>query len=101
MKLKSLITFSLLFVLSFSIVHEYIFAMFEDEHCSVGEYVCELEIPSDHGDLCDIHFEYHQSFLLSDITKIPNIEDYKSLNLFKDKIYTFKTHRELFRPPIV
>ena len=56
MKIKSLVTLALLFVLSFSIVHEYVFASFESNHSSVIEYVAELEVPSEHHDHCDIHF---------------------------------------------
>ncbi len=101
MKIKNLITFVLLFVLSFSIVHEYVFTFMEDGHSSVSEYVCELETPPNYGDICDIHFEYHQAYLLSDTLKIADIEEYKSLNFLQEGMYSFHTNRELFRPPII
>ena len=70
MKLKSFTTFALLFVLSFSIMHGYIYNAHDDDHNSVIEYISEFDTPSSHDNLCDIHSEYHQSFLLSQILAI-------------------------------
>ncbi len=100
MKLKSIITLALLFVLGFSIVHEYAFALYEDNHCSAMEYVHELSEGEAHDDACDVHFEYHQSFLLSPKVVIPNVE-YATLtdSLYK-KSYNFQIELNLFKPPI-
>lgn len=64
MNLKSIVILVLLFMMGFSIVHEYAFAFYDEDHCSAAEYVSELDAPGSHGDICDIHFEYHQAFLL-------------------------------------
>ena len=84
MKLKSIITFSILFALSFSIMHEFAFTMFEKNQCSVTEYVTELNEPIECGDVCDIHFKYHQAFMfpntaisISKILKITKIHTKK------------------------
>lgn len=99
MKVKSLITLALLFVLGFSIVHEYVFAL-HDEHVSAKEYVLELQAPQDHGDICDIHFEYHQSFLLFASTTLPILEKY-TLKIKVDKeSYNFKIQQNFLKPPI-
>ncbi len=100
MKIKSFVTFALLFVLSFSIVHEYVFASFESEHSSVSEYIAELEVPSEHNDHCDIHFEYHQSFLLAEDITLPKIE-HNSFKIVTDKeSYQFQIHTDFLKPPI-
>ncbi len=101
MIIKNSVIFILLFVLSFSIVHAYVFTFFEDGHSTVSEYVSGLERPPNHGDICDIHFEYHKSYLLSDTLKIVVIEEHKSLNFLQERMYSFQTNRELFRPPII
>jgi len=101
MKIKSFITLTLLFVLGFSIIHEYAFTFYDNEHCTVTEYVAELEAPSNHGDICDIHFEYHQAFVLSSNTILPKLQD-KTLKIKIDKeSYNFQTHLNFLKPPIV
>ncbi|MDF1875620.1 hypothetical protein JHD48_07720 [Sulfurimonas sp. SAG-AH-194-I05] len=101
MKRKKLVSLVVLFVLSFSVVHEYAFAYFDDNHCTAVEYVSELETPSNHGDICDIHFEYHQSFVLQ---QLPHLSLFQkdSLSLLSDKeTYTFETKLLFFKPPRV
>ncbi|MFT5659904.1 MAG: hypothetical protein ACI9TV_000537 [Sulfurimonas sp.] len=100
MKTKSFVTFALLFVLSFSIAHEYVFALFDDDHASVIEYVAELEAPSDHGDICDAHFEYHQSFVLTENLVLSKLE-YRFLSkTLVTESYNFKTYSNFLKPPI-
>jgi len=100
MKIKSLVTFALLFVLSFSIVHEYAFAYVESDHSSVTEYVSELEGSSEHKNLCDIHFEYHQSFLLSENATLSKLE-HNSCKIATDKeSYNFQIYLNFLKPPI-
>ena len=101
MKIKSFVTLALLFVLGFSIAHEYVFASFESDHSSVAEYVAELEVPSEHHDHCDIHFEYHQSFLLAEDITLPKLE-HNSFKIETDKeSYHFQIHEDFLKPPIV
>ncbi len=100
MKFKSITTLVLLFALGFSVVHEYAFAFYDKEHCSVTEYVHELSAPTSHGDICDIHFEYHQSFLLSKKTSVPVIEYLSLVQRTNNESYSFQIHTNLFKPPI-
>ena len=106
MKLKSLTTLALLFVLGFSVVHEFVYIAHENNHCdhsercSAIEYIHEQNTPSDHGDICDIHFEYHQSYTLSQNTLLADI-DYKPKPDTTDKeTYNFKTNLKFYKPPI-
>jgi len=100
MKRQSITTLALLFALHFSVVHEYVFAFYDNTHCSVTEYVHELSAPTSHHDLCDIHFEYHQSFLLSQKTTVPEIEYLASTQKTGHESYSFQIHANLFKPPI-
>jgi hypothetical protein len=100
MRFKNLTTFALLFVLSFFIVHDYVYAAHSDEHCSATEYIVEFDTPQSHGDICDIHFEYHQSYLLSQKVILARI-DYKIIpNKIDKESYNFKTHLKFYKPPI-
>ena len=101
MNIKKIWTLLLLLAMSFSIVHAYAFSAIEaDHHGSVHEYIQELSVPTDHGDICDIHFEYHVSYLLPEYFILP---DHTSLTdtLFNvnERIEIDKT-TSLFRPPI-
>jgi len=100
MRLKSLTTLALLFVISFSIVHEYVYASHNDDHCSAIEYISEFDTPSSHGDLCDIHFEYHQSYLLSQNIVLPDVEFKPKPDKIDKETYNFKTLTTLYKPPI-
>ncbi len=62
--MKIIIILALLFSFAFSMVHEYAFAFYDEDHCSVSEYVDEFDGPSEHDDICDTHFEYHHAFIL-------------------------------------
>lgn len=100
MKLKNIITFSILLALSFSALHEFAFADFEEEHCSISEYISEFEAPNDCGDICDIHYEYHEAsmfppkkFYMQNVDKIS-----KSIMLKEN--YDFWVNLNLVIPPI-
>ena len=98
--MKTLISLVLLFSFAFSTVHEYAFAFYNNDHCEVSEYINELSSPSDHGDICDIHFEYHQAFILTPYVKLAkNASMNTKLNLFKEN-YNYKTSLKLTKPPI-
>lgn len=100
MKLKSMVTLALLFVMSFSLIHEYVFAYYDDDHCSATEYVAELEGPTEHGDICDIHYEYHSTYILpqSDAKFNPIQISYNQIS--KNDSYLFKTYSKIIKPPI-
>jgi len=101
MKLNKLITLALFIALSFSITHEFAFAIFDEDHCSTSEYVSEMEKPSAHDDICDIHYKFHQaSYLPTPNVLLPKVEtSYLELTLI-DKSYYFNNPRELYKPPI-
>lgn len=97
--MKKLITLSLLFVIGFSIIHEYVYVSLDDDHCSAVEYISEFDTPQPR-DICSVHVEYHQSYLLSQKVILQNI-DYKiTPNKASKEIYNFKTHLEFYKPPI-
>jgi hypothetical protein len=100
MIIKSLITFSLLFVLGFSIVHEYVFAVYDNNHCTVSEYINEIEVPTSHDSICDIHFEYHQAFLLPQDIILIHSNDLSTNTIIRKESYLFQTYLDFFKPPI-
>jgi hypothetical protein len=111
MNIKSFITFSLLFAISFSIVHEYAFAFYDDKHCDTTEYVKEFQGPIVHDidshessahedDICDTHFEYHQAFLLLPNSHLLNGYDLRSNITLTKEIYQFQTNQKFIKPPI-
>ena len=111
MKIKSFITFSLLFAISFSIVHEYAFAFYDDEHCDTTEYVQEFQGPVAHDidshessahedDICDTHFEYHQAFLLLPDTALLQEHALRSNLIPVKETYQFQTNLKSIKPPI-
>jgi len=101
MKTKNFVIFSLLCALSFSIVHEYVFTFYDNDHCNVSEYVAELDNSQHHGDICDIHFEYHLAYLLPSATiSLQKIEKISELELQKES-YTQKITQDLIIPPSV
>ena len=111
MKIKSFITFSLLFAISFSIVHEYAFAFYDNEHCNTTEYVEEFQGPVAHDidshesgehedDICDIHFEYHQAFLLLPDATLFQDDNLRSNIILLKETYQFQTNLKFIKPPI-
>jgi len=100
MKIKSLVTLALLFVLGFSIVHEFAFASYEHNHDSALEYVAELNAPANHGDICDTHFEYHQTFSLLEKVAFFQLKDSSlKIKTYKES-YNFQINLNFLKPPI-
>ncbi len=100
MKKRSLITLVLLFVMSFSILHEFTFALVDEDHCNVQEYVTEIAGPVQKGDICDIHFEYHLAYILPS-NSIP-LGTYSKLSKpqrYKES-YTARISLDFIKPPI-
>ena len=82
-------------------MHEFVFTEYDTEHCSTTEYVQELNAPTHHGDICDIHFEYHQTYIVADNNvTLPNIQKPSELILEK-RTYNFLTTLNFIIPPIV
>ena len=101
MKINSFITFSILIALSFSIVHEFAFAAFDENQCSVSEFVSELDAPTGADDICDIHYEYHQAYMFPNanisVQKIYKISELQ----IKKETYNIKITKDLIIPPSV
>ncbi|WP_294963322.1 hypothetical protein [Sulfurimonas sp.] len=96
MKLKSFTTFALLFVLGFSIIHEYVHIAYDENHLSVIEYVNEADQSVSH----DTHCEYHQSFLVSQNSNLTDIDFKLNTSKINKETYNFKTNLEFYKPPI-
>jgi len=102
MKMKKTITLTLLFVIAFSALHSYIFSLHENHHHhSVVEYVADLDTPNTHDELCNIHFKFHQSFVLPTF-KAFHLQPSISLKIsaYKES-YNFFLNIPFFKPPIV
>jgi len=100
MKRKSLVTLVLLFVMSFSILHEYTFAMIDEDHCSVSEYANEIAGPVHKGDICDIHYEYHMAYLLPSEQKYPQTSYINTKPRIHKESYKFTQNLDFIKPPI-
>ena len=97
--MRIIITLALLFSFAFSTVHEYAFAFYDENHCSVSEYVDELSAPSKHDDICDTHFEYHHAAMFpQQRVELPRLHINESPQIHKEN-YFFLTAIDLFRPP--
>lgn len=87
--------------MSFSVVHEYAFAFYDEDHCSLIEYVDELQAPSSHGDICDLHFVYHVTYILPSQSlpqfSMPRDGFFSNAN----EAYIAYTPSELYKPPTV
>ena len=100
MRTKSIATLALLFVMSFSVVHEFAFAYFDDGHCSPAEYISEIEAPTDHGDICDTHYEYHTAYVLPQVYAEFNPVQIRYNQISQSDSYLFKTYSKIIKPPI-
>lgn len=99
--MKNIITLSILLALSFSIVHEFVFTSFDDNKCSVSEFVSELDAPTGSDDICDIHYEYHQAYIFAqEQTKTLHVERLSTLTILKES-YNFSLNQDLVIPPLV
>jgi len=100
MKIKSIVILLLLTALSFSVMHEYVFTFYDTQHHhTANEYTDEISQPTSHGDMCDIHFEYHQPTLLSQETTLPKVQKIASTNMIRKEAYKFILEMDFFKPP--
>ena len=101
MKIKSIVSLLLLFVISFSLVHEFAFAYLDDEHCSTSEYIAELERPTECGDICDVHYEYHAAYILPNTDLQFITTQINDNQITENDTYLFQTYSKTIKPPIV
>lgn len=103
MNSKKIWSLLLLFAISFSVVHDYTFAVLDNKHSSIEAYVAELSSPvmGEQADmLCDIHFEYHVPYIFLD-NRIPfHIVATKNGFFAYDKIFISLDYFNFFKPPI-
>ena len=100
MKLNRLITFFLLFTLSFSVMHEFVLVQFDENQCNVNEFVQEINAPINSGDICDTHFEFHQVYLMPQNYFTLKMAD-KALSIKRKKEnYTSFIPQTIIIPPI-
>ncbi len=101
MQLKRVSTFILLFVIYFSVFHEIEFTLYDKEPCNVVEYVSEFDAPTDCGDICEIHYEYHHAYVLpfSDTIAYLNVGNF--YNIPQNTSYHFKNHSKSVKPPVI
>jgi hypothetical protein len=100
MNLKKVTTFLLLFVIAFSVFHEIDFALHDKEPCDVVEYVSEFDAPTDCGDICDIHYEYHHPYLIPSNDIFANLNITNIRNIPQNTSYLFETYSKTIKPPI-
>jgi len=99
MKLKSIITFSILISLSFSILHGFAFVTLDDNQCNVSEFVNELDAPTGVDDICDTHFKYHEASIFTTQIFLQNINKISELKLYNEN-YNAKINLNFIIPPI-
>jgi len=100
MILKKFVTLVLLLSVSFQILHAFAFVEIEKNVCTVEEYTQELSEPTNYGDVCDIHFEYHHSYILTDNINIIDLIILKRPIERTKEIFINSKISSPFRPPI-
>ena len=103
MKRKDILTFLLLFTMSFQVLHAYVIDALDTHSCQVNEYVHEFSQSSSGDtqkhDICDIHFEFHTAFIIPQNVTIKQT-DYlqeKPYSLIND--YEYDASRNFLKPP--
>jgi len=102
MNSKKAWSFLLLIAMSFSLLHDYAFVLFEDDHCSMKEYVSELTVPNANADceFCNTHFEYHTAYILpSNSLKLSTVHRYQTI-FTGNTLFTSWNYSNFFKPPI-
>jgi len=103
MNSKKLWSLLLLFAMSFSIFHDYVFAAFDDKHSSVNRCINELSSASSTPAtdiVCDIHIEYHTTYLFVEkTTRIPIIQKKDDFSIYNETFISLD-YFSFFKPPI-
>jgi len=103
MNFQKMISIVLLMAMSFSSLHAYAITLLDEDHCSVSEYVQEIEQASSDtfsGDVCDIHHEFHVLFLLPDPLVTTGTVQNISTEIATAESYTFYLQNNVLQPPI-
>jgi len=100
LKKIKLLNILLLLLLSFSISHAFII---EDEHhSSVNEYIDEFShsLHDDADKPCDLHCEFHISYILTDAFCIQTNSQITLQPFSKSKLYIYHLLYNFLKPPI-
>ena len=84
-------------------MHAFAISFLDDDHCSVSEYVHEINQAGEHegdGDVCDIHHQFHVLFLLPGSTPITALNNRISTEPSDAESYTFYLQNNVLQPPI-
>lgn len=100
MKKRNFWTILLLISISFSIVNSFVIEANEKDHCTIQEYVQEFSQPTHCGDLCDIRYMFHISFILPASTPIIKFDHHVTSPYFEKQFSSNEYVPFAFRPPI-
>ena len=105
MKKTKLLSIILLVTFSFSSLHAFAISFLDEAHCSVDEYVLEIDnlvVHSDtsDSDICDIHHIFHTPFLLPKDVVIVEEDTLCVTPVTSIKRYSFNSLKNFLKPPI-
>jgi len=103
MNIQKMISIVLLMAMSFSSLHAYAITLLDEDHCSVTEYVQEIEQASSSefsGDVCDVHHEFHILYLLPEPLRVVNTIFNFDTEISAAESYTFYLQNNVLQPPI-
>ena len=103
MNIQKTISIVLLIAMSFSSLHAYAITLLDEDHCSVSEYVQEIQqasLSESSGDVCDVHHEFHVLYLLPETSAC--VDDVSSIDteISASETYTFYLQDNVLQPPI-
>ena len=93
----------LLFAISFTTLHAFSLNFLDTEHCSVDEYIQEIEYKNMDelsGDVCDIHHEFHLPFLLPTTSILPSHAKHSDVPQTYLHVHHFTSPQSFLKPPI-
>jgi len=102
MKRRKLLTFVLLFALSFTSLHAFVIDALDTHSCNAHEYVQEFsaqDIPIN-GDICHIHAAFHTVVILSEFSISLENTTLNAIPHFFISSYEYTPYNTLFKPPV-
>lgn len=103
MKRRRLLTFVLLFALSFTSLHAFVIDALDTHSCNAQEYVHEFSSSETHiidGDICHIHAAFHTVVILSELPIIFENTTLNAVPHFFVISYEYTPYNTLFKPPV-
>jgi len=105
-KKGKLVTFVLLFAISFSTLHAYAIDFLDTNQCSASEYVEEIANESTHhdyksGDVCSVHYLFHMAFIIPVYKNFISVISRKDKPLSTQSSYTYNNLENFLKPPIL